>query len=98
PAGRRSRVANPAYRVVRRDAANRLADAERSQAFDDREGIKSMSKASRRDRLEQALARIADPKGEGARACLMVYANAARKAADAADARKARGATIGPLD
>ena len=29
---------------------------------------------SARDRLEQALARIADPKGEGARACLTVYA------------------------
>jgi aspartyl-tRNA(Asn)/glutamyl-tRNA(Gln) amidotransferase subunit A len=57
-----------------------------------------MSDASCRDRLEQALARIADPKGEGARACLTVYADAARKAADAADARKARGAAIGPLD
>jgi aspartyl-tRNA(Asn)/glutamyl-tRNA(Gln) amidotransferase subunit A len=57
-----------------------------------------MSGASCRDRLEQALARIADPKGEGARACLTVYADAARKAADAADARKARGAVIGPLD
>ncbi len=57
-----------------------------------------MSEASCRDRLEQALARIADPKGEGARACLTVYADAARKAADAADARKARGAAIGPLD
>src|ERR1700744_4685141 len=51
-----------------------------------------------RDRLEQALARIADPKGEGARACLTVYADAARAAADAADARKARGVTLGPLD
>src|SRR6266480_4257457 len=30
-----------------------------------------------RDRLEEALARIADPKGEGARACLTVYAQAA---------------------
>ena len=29
---------------------------------------------SSRDRLEQALARIADPNGEGARACLTVYA------------------------
>ena len=46
-----------------------------------------MTRASCRDRLEQALARIADPKGEGARACLTVYADAARAAADAADAR-----------
>jgi aspartyl-tRNA(Asn)/glutamyl-tRNA(Gln) amidotransferase subunit A len=57
-----------------------------------------MRETSCRDRLEQALTRIADPKGEGARACLTVYADAARKAADAADARKARGAAIGPLD
>ena len=33
-----------------------------------------MKQTSCRDRLEQALARIADPKGEGARACLTVYA------------------------
>ena len=34
-----------------------------------------------RDRLEAALARIADPSGEGARACLTVYAESARVAA-----------------
>src|ERR1700728_4480152 len=51
-----------------------------------------------RDRLEQALARIADPNGEGTRACLSVYAQAARAAADEADARAARGASLGPLD
>jgi aspartyl-tRNA(Asn)/glutamyl-tRNA(Gln) amidotransferase subunit A len=53
---------------------------------------------SSRDRLEQALARIADPKGEGARACLTVYAESARAAADAADARAKAGVTLGPLD
>jgi aspartyl-tRNA(Asn)/glutamyl-tRNA(Gln) amidotransferase subunit A len=57
-----------------------------------------MQRASCRDRLEQALARIADPKGEGARACLTVYADAARAAADAADTRAARGASLGPFD
>jgi aspartyl-tRNA(Asn)/glutamyl-tRNA(Gln) amidotransferase subunit A len=57
-----------------------------------------MKPRSCRDRLEQALARIADPKGEGARACLTVYANAARAAADAADARAAQGISLGPLD
>jgi aspartyl-tRNA(Asn)/glutamyl-tRNA(Gln) amidotransferase subunit A len=57
-----------------------------------------MKQASCRDRLEQALARIADPKGEGARACLTVYAEAARAAADAADARAARGTSLGPFD
>jgi len=57
-----------------------------------------MKAPSCRDRLEQALERIADPKGEGARACLSVYADAACAAADAADARKERGAGLGPLD
>jgi aspartyl-tRNA(Asn)/glutamyl-tRNA(Gln) amidotransferase subunit A len=51
-----------------------------------------------RDRLEAALARIADPKGEGSRACLTVYTQAARDAADAADARARDGVTLGPLD
>jgi aspartyl-tRNA(Asn)/glutamyl-tRNA(Gln) amidotransferase subunit A len=51
-----------------------------------------------RDRLESVRARIADPKGEGARACLTVYADAARAAADAADARARTGISLGPLD
>jgi aspartyl-tRNA(Asn)/glutamyl-tRNA(Gln) amidotransferase subunit A len=54
--------------------------------------------ASSRDRLEDALARIADPAGEGARTCLTVYADAARAAADAADARAKSGSRLGPLD
>jgi aspartyl-tRNA(Asn)/glutamyl-tRNA(Gln) amidotransferase subunit A len=53
---------------------------------------------SSRDRLEQSLLKIADSAGEGARACLTVYADAAGKAADAADARKKSGASLGPLD
>src|SRR3954452_9822729 len=51
-----------------------------------------------RARLAQALARIADPKGEGARACLTIYTDAARAAADAADARAKSGISLGPLD
>src|SRR5262249_41460747 len=51
-----------------------------------------------RDRLEQALDRIADPTGEGARACLTVYADTARATADAADARRKAGISLGPLD
>jgi aspartyl-tRNA(Asn)/glutamyl-tRNA(Gln) amidotransferase subunit A len=51
-----------------------------------------------RDKLEQALAAIADPKGEGARACLTVYAETARAAADAADARAEANISLGPLD
>src|SRR5712671_3932864 len=54
--------------------------------------------SSVRDRLEQALSKIADPKSEGARACLTVYADAARAAADAADARAKAGISLGPLD
>jgi aspartyl-tRNA(Asn)/glutamyl-tRNA(Gln) amidotransferase subunit A len=51
-----------------------------------------------RDRLEQALARIADPSGEGARTFLTLYPKAAREAADAADQRARDGDTLGPLD
>ena len=50
-----------------------------------------MKSSSSRERLEQALTRINDPKGEGAKACLTVYAEAARAAADAADARARNG-------
>jgi aspartyl-tRNA(Asn)/glutamyl-tRNA(Gln) amidotransferase subunit A len=57
-----------------------------------------MNKTSSRDRLEQALARIADPAGEGVRACLTVYTDTARQAADAADARAKAGKPHGPLD
>jgi aspartyl-tRNA(Asn)/glutamyl-tRNA(Gln) amidotransferase subunit A len=57
-----------------------------------------MKPLSTRDRLEQALLRIADPDGEGAKACLTVYAQAARAAADAADARAKNGVSLGPLD
>jgi aspartyl-tRNA(Asn)/glutamyl-tRNA(Gln) amidotransferase subunit A len=57
-----------------------------------------MKKLSSRDRLEHALFRIAEPDGEGMRACLTVYSEAARAAADAADARAALGISLGPLD
>jgi aspartyl-tRNA(Asn)/glutamyl-tRNA(Gln) amidotransferase subunit A len=53
---------------------------------------------SARERLEAALARIADPAGEGSRACLTVYADSARAAADAADARRRVGVSLGALD
>src|SRR5580704_15066655 len=51
-----------------------------------------------RDRLEHALARIADPLGEGARVCPTVYTDAARAAADASDRRTHNGIALGPLD
>ncbi|HLA21708.1 MAG TPA: amidase [Pseudolabrys sp.] len=53
---------------------------------------------SAHDRLEAALARIDDPNGEGARACLTVYREAAHAAAAAADARARAGISLGPLD
>ncbi|HTU60222.1 MAG TPA: amidase [Polyangiales bacterium] len=54
--------------------------------------------SSSRDRTEQALALIADTQGEGQRSCLTVYAEQARSAADAADARRRAGSVLGPLD
>jgi aspartyl-tRNA(Asn)/glutamyl-tRNA(Gln) amidotransferase subunit A len=51
-----------------------------------------------RDRLEEALSRIADPSGEGARAFIRVSAERARAEADAADARRRNGLSLGPLD
>jgi aspartyl-tRNA(Asn)/glutamyl-tRNA(Gln) amidotransferase subunit A len=57
-----------------------------------------MSYSLSRERLEQALARIDDPAGEGARTCLTVYRDTAQAAADAADARAKHGISLGPLD
>src|ERR1700688_2548987 len=57
-----------------------------------------MTKTSSRERLEAALKRIDDPKGEGARACLTVYRDQAKAAAEAADARARAGVSLGPLD
>jgi aspartyl-tRNA(Asn)/glutamyl-tRNA(Gln) amidotransferase subunit A len=57
-----------------------------------------MTKTSARARLEQAFARIKDPAGEGARACLTLYEQTAQDSADAADARARHGVSLGPLD
>jgi aspartyl-tRNA(Asn)/glutamyl-tRNA(Gln) amidotransferase subunit A len=57
-----------------------------------------MKPTSAREGLEAALGRIDDPKGEGARACLTVYRDQAKAAADAADARAKAGVSLGPLD
>ncbi len=57
-----------------------------------------MNSLSARERLEAALARIDDTAGEGARACLTVYREAALAAAQAADARAKSGISLGPLD
>ena len=51
-----------------------------------------------RDRLEAALAAIADPGGEGARTFTRVYADEARASADAADARARFGHRLSALD
>src|SRR5436305_12835793 len=57
-----------------------------------------MKTISARERLEASLARIDDPKGERARACLTVYREQAKVAAEAADARAKAGISLGPLD
>jgi aspartyl-tRNA(Asn)/glutamyl-tRNA(Gln) amidotransferase subunit A len=57
-----------------------------------------MTIASARERLDAALAKIADPNGEGARACLTVYREQALAAAEAADARARAGISLGALD
>ncbi|MGA2567091.1 MAG: amidase [Pseudolabrys sp.] len=57
-----------------------------------------MTTVSTRERLDEALMRIDDLRGEGMRACLTVYREAARGAADAADARARTGISLGPLD
>ncbi len=57
-----------------------------------------MKANSARDRLDAALARIDDPAGEGVRACLIVYRDQARAAAEASDARAKAGISLGPLD
>jgi aspartyl-tRNA(Asn)/glutamyl-tRNA(Gln) amidotransferase subunit A len=44
--------------------------------------------------IEESLARIADPAGEGARAFLTVYAERARAEADAVDAARTRGEAV----
>jgi len=48
--------------------------------------------------VETALARIADPKGEGGRAFLKVYADTARAEADVADRLRAAGIVRSPVD
>jgi aspartyl-tRNA(Asn)/glutamyl-tRNA(Gln) amidotransferase subunit A len=57
-----------------------------------------MTRRSACERLDEALGRIGDPKGEGARACLTVYRETARAAATAADERAKSGISLGPLD
>src|SRR5580658_7648474 len=47
--------------------------------------------------IEESLARIADPEGEGARAFLTVYAERARAEADAVNAARKKGATLPPF-
>lgn len=55
-------------------------------------------KTSSRELVEQALARIADPAGEGARAFMKVYADSARADADHADRLRKAGVRRSPVD
>jgi aspartyl-tRNA(Asn)/glutamyl-tRNA(Gln) amidotransferase subunit A len=54
-------------------------------------------KTTSRALVEEALARIADPTGEGKRSFIKVYAEAARQAADAQDALRRAGYKASPL-
>ncbi|HEV8014021.1 MAG TPA: amidase [Stellaceae bacterium] len=54
-------------------------------------------KTSSRVLVEDALARIADPAGEGRRSFIKIYADAARQAADAQDALRRAGYKPSPL-
>ena len=53
---------------------------------------------SSRELTERALARIADPAGEGARAFMKVYADSARADADHADRLRKAGVRRSPVD
>jgi aspartyl-tRNA(Asn)/glutamyl-tRNA(Gln) amidotransferase subunit A len=55
-------------------------------------------KTSSRELTELALARIADPAGEGSRAFMKVYADSARADADAADRLRKAGVRRSPVD
>jgi aspartyl-tRNA(Asn)/glutamyl-tRNA(Gln) amidotransferase subunit A len=55
-------------------------------------------RTSSRELTEQALARIADPAGEGARAFMKVYADSARAAADYSDALRKSGVVRSALE
>jgi aspartyl-tRNA(Asn)/glutamyl-tRNA(Gln) amidotransferase subunit A len=55
-------------------------------------------KTSSRELVEQGLARIADPAGEGARAFMKVYADSARADADHADRLRKAGVRRSPVD
>lgn len=50
------------------------------------------------DRLKSCLDEIAHPSGQGMRACLTTYESSAFAEADAADARRRNGISLGPLD
>jgi aspartyl-tRNA(Asn)/glutamyl-tRNA(Gln) amidotransferase subunit A len=57
----------------------------------------SAGRTTSRELVEQALARIADPAGEGARTFVKVYADSARLAADAQDGLRRAGYVASPL-
>jgi aspartyl-tRNA(Asn)/glutamyl-tRNA(Gln) amidotransferase subunit A len=60
--------------------------------------VSAIPHPSASDRLEAALARIADPERQGAMVFTDVYADEARAAAAASDRRAAAGRPLGPLD
>ena len=65
------------------------------RAIEDLAQSLASGETSSRALVEDALARIADPAGEGARAFIKVHAERARTAADAVDAARKVGLTVG---
>jgi aspartyl-tRNA(Asn)/glutamyl-tRNA(Gln) amidotransferase subunit A len=59
--------------------------------------MREPAEGSARDRLEEILARLAEREAEE-RVFLKLYSDAARVSADAADARRRAGISLGPLD
>ena len=60
-------------------------------------GALAAGRTTSRELVEQALARIADPHGEGARTFVKVYGDNARAAADAQDGLRKAGYVASPL-
>jgi Asp-tRNA(Asn)/Glu-tRNA(Gln) amidotransferase A subunit family amidase len=60
-------------------------------------GALAAGRTTSRELVEQALARVADPHGEGARTFVKVYGDNARAAADAQDGLRKAGYVASPL-
>ena len=74
-----------------------MSDLNPLNHFGQNGGVLANGRTSSRELVEAALARIADPAGEGARTFVKVYADSARAAADAQDRLRRAGYVASPL-